>query len=98
MATKDEIRDVIYSAIDEVNLMLPKDRKIEKASHAPLSADKGGLDSLGLINMIIAIEQKLEGRFKKSVSLANEQMMPQGQNPFANVDTLADYILKILEN
>ena len=53
LATREEITQIIFSAIDEVNLMLPKDRRLEKSFQTTLSGDSAALDSLGLINLIV---------------------------------------------
>ena len=54
------------------------------------------LDSLGLVSFIIGLEQNIEDKFDYSISLADEKAMSQKSNPYNNINSLADYILKSL--
>lgn len=51
----------------------------------------GVLDSMGLVTLVIAVEQAIEDRFDKSIGLADEKAMSQAKSPYRNVETLADY-------
>ena len=55
----------IFKAIDEVNKMLPEERRLEKLPDTFLAGDKGKLESLELINFIV----ELEGRLQKDFGL-----------------------------
>ena len=55
------------------------------------------LDSLGLINLIVAVEQNVEDKFDITITLADERAMSQEISPFRTVGSLADYIEMILE-
>ena len=94
---KAQITEIIFAAIDEINRMLPQERRLRKSEDTVLSGDSGGLDSLGLINLIVATEQKIQETFNISVALADEKAMTQDVNPFSNVGTISDYIAKILQ-
>ena len=56
------------------------------------------LDSLGLVSLILNLEQHIEDSFNQPISLADEKAMSQKHNPFENIDRLADYILKLIEH
>lgn len=98
MATKDKVLQVIYSGIDAVNQVSAKEARLSKEPDTALMGEAGELDSLGLVNLIVAIEQKLEEEFDVTVNLADGQAMSLKDNPFATVSTLADYIAVILEH
>ena len=91
------ITEIIFEAIDELNRLLPKERRLAKSPECALSGDNGGLDSLGLINLIVATEQKVQERLGRSITLADEKTMSQETNPFLNVQTLSTYISRILD-
>lgn len=57
----------------------------------PLFGDGGVLDSLGLVELIIALEQEIESEAGVTVVLADERAFSQRQSPFATVATLAEY-------
>ena len=54
------------------------------------------LDSLGLVNLIVCIEENINTEFNMSVSIADEKAMSQKHSPFRSVDTLADYLFALL--
>lgn len=57
----------------------------------------GALDSMGLVTLIIAVEQAIEDRFEVSAGLADEKAMSQARSPYRSVATLADYAVSQIE-
>ncbi len=90
------ILNLIYAAIDEVNPMLPPDRQIEKTPETQLFGRGSKLDSLGLVNLVVATEARL-GEAGVAIALADERAMSQKQSPFRTVGTLCDYILALVQ-
>ena len=54
------------------------------------------LDSIGVVSLIVDIEQKLEMDHGVSVTLASEKAMSQKSSPFRSAGVLADRILSQL--
>ena len=52
----------------------------------------GALDSLGLVSVLVEIEQKVADRLGKTVSLMDDRAMSQASSPFRTVASLADYL------
>lgn len=50
------------------------------------------LDSLGLVQLILEVEQRLADAHDVQVTLADERAMSQQRSPFRTVTSLADYI------
>ncbi len=50
------------------------------------------LDSLGLVKLIVDVEQRLQAEHGISVTLADERAMSQKNSPFRTVSALTDYI------
>jgi acyl carrier protein len=46
--------------VDDVNLQLPADGRLEKSLQEVLVGEKSKLDSLGMVNFLVAVEEKLE--------------------------------------
>ncbi len=57
----------------------------------------GALDSMGLVTLIIAVEQAIEDRFEASAGLADEKAMSQSKSPYRSVASLADYAVTQIE-
>jgi acyl carrier protein len=51
------------------------------------------IDSIGVVSLIVDIEQRLEMDHQVSVTLANDRAMSQRNSPFRNPSVLVDHIL-----
>ena len=94
---RKKIIDLIFDTIDKFNNEYSDGIQLEKSSHTVLLGQGSKLDSLSLINLIIAVEQNVEDKFDITITLAHERAMSQQISPFRTVDSLADYIEMILE-
>ena len=93
----NKITHIILAIIKDMNEELEEKIHIINEIDTPLYGSKGQLDSLGLINLIVAVEQNIEDEFEVSVTLADERAMSQKHSPFRTVGSLADYIGMLLE-
>lgn len=96
MIERQEIESAVFAAIAEVNEQLPENGRIEQSSDARLFGQRGVLDSLGLVNLIVAVEQEIEDAFDETVTLADEKAVSQKNSPFKSVESLVDYIADLL--
>jgi len=96
VTNQEKIVKIIFSAVDETNLLLPNNRQLTKSTKTHLSGDLSKLDSLGLVSLIAATEQKIEEELGISIALADERAMSQKDNPFNTIGTLCDYICSLL--
>ncbi len=92
MKQATDIVQILYEAIDDLNLQLPPEQRLEKSTDTVLFGDGGRLDSLGLVTFIVAAEQKLTETAGISLTLADEKAMSRRNSPFRTVGTLAEYI------
>lgn len=97
MSDKKAILKSIYAVIEETNSELPSSQHLEHSEDTILFGSKGKLDSLGLVNFIVAVEQRIEEDFSRPVSLTDEKAMSQRTSPFRTVGTLAEYVASLLE-
>lgn len=95
MATKTEIIDIIFTCIEDVNLQ--NETNIPKDINAKIFGKESSLDSLGLVNLIVSIEEAINDKYDVTISIADEKAMSQVRSPFRAVDTLVDYIHLLLE-
>lgn len=94
---KDLIIKNIYNSIKEIIESMDVKISLEKGIETPLFGNTGKLDSLGLINLIVSVEQNIEDEFDFTLSLANDRALSQKHSPFRTVGSLADYIEMLLE-
>lgn len=94
MTTKNEIIEIIFNSIDEINEL--NDSHLVKDEQTKLFGKGSDLDSLGLVNFIVSVEENINNAFDVSVSIADEKAMSQKNSPFKSVESLADYILELI--
>ncbi len=82
----------LFRAFDEVNPLLPEGRKLKKEED---TAILGQLNSLGMVNLIVTIENRIKDEFGLTISLTDEKALLA--NPFQTTSTLADYIASFLK-
>ena len=87
---------LIYESVDELNLDLESDEQIIKEESTTIFGNNSKLDSMGLVNLITIIEEKLEESTGNFISIADEKAMSLESSPFKTIGTLKDYISKLL--
>jgi acyl carrier protein len=97
MAQDKKIMESIFSAVEEINRLLPEERQLKKSADTLLLGKGANLDSLGLVNFIVTVEQNIEEQLGRSITLADERAMSQTTSPFRNIGTLSEYIGLLLE-
>jgi len=61
-----------------------------------LFGKEGILDSMGLVTLIVAVEQAIEDRYEKAAGLADEKAMSQSKSPYRSIATLAEFAVQEL--
>jgi acyl carrier protein len=52
----------------------------------------GALDSVGLVSLIVELEQQIADRDEASITIADDRAMSQKRSPFRTIGSLADYV------
>lgn len=94
---KEKVTKAIYGAVDDVNKLLPRQSRLVKSPDSVIIGRSGKLDSLGLVNMIVAVESKIRAEFGISINLAEAGVMSQDKGPLRTIGTLANYVTARLE-
>ena len=94
---KSSVTELVFAAIDALNQQSPDEAVLEKSSGTVLFGRGSKLDSLGLVGLIVEVEQGIAEEFDAEITLADEKAMSQKSSPFRTVDTLVDYIIRRLE-
>jgi acyl carrier protein len=55
----------------------------------------GNLDSLGLVTLVVDLEERLLDDFGVAVALASERALSRKQSPYRTVGTLSDYVVAL---
>jgi acyl carrier protein len=86
----------VYQAVDQVNAQSGNGPKIVKDPSTPLLDSEGGIDSLALVNLVVALEQVVFDETEKSITVADENVYSSPDTPFRTLGTLAAYLNKML--
>ena len=103
--TNERILESLFRAIDEVNQHLPQEQQVEKFADTVLVGESGNLDSLGLISLLVAVEQAIEKEFRLMIDMTgvilnltgNGSAQPKENMPLHTVATLVSHISELLE-
>lgn len=98
MENLEAVMQLIFSAIDELNRQLAADQRLEQSADTALFGESGKLDSLGLINLIVGVEENVAEAFDVAINLADESALSGADSPFQTVRTLADHVSLLLES
>jgi acyl carrier protein len=63
----------------------------------PLFGERGLFDSLGLVSLVVTVEEGIEDQLGVALILADERAMSQARSPFRSVRSLAEYAERLIE-
>ena len=92
---KKEINNLIISSLEEV--LFEQDEQGELQINyidesTSLIGSGSVLDSLGLVNLIVNIEERLNEDLGIEVTIADERALSQKKSPFRTVGRLSEYL------
>lgn len=97
MIDRDTGVQVVLASLREVLDQSGEDVPADLTEDTVLVGNGAVIDSLGVVSLIVEIEQRLEMDYEISVTLANDRAMSQRNSPFRTVGVLADYILTMIK-
>jgi len=92
MTANQQVVDAINSAVDDLNEVLNPEEQLAKSSDVALIGQDARLDSLGLVNLIVLVEEKIQQQFGVGITLVDERAMSQSKSPFRTLGTLAEFV------
>jgi acyl carrier protein len=88
---KDDVQSLILDVVDEVREQQQMDLDTVVGSDTKLFGEGGLFDSMGLVSLVVAVEQAIAERLGQSVQLADEKALSQRSSPYRTVASLAAY-------
>ncbi|GIX15432.1 MAG: hypothetical protein KatS3mg118_3391 [Paracoccaceae bacterium] len=85
----------IRGAVAEINLSLPEGSRIPDDPDAVLFGDGGVVDSVGLVNLVMAAEAHLSDATGLDLVLASEAAMSRRRSPYRSLRALAEYAVEM---
>ena len=93
---KEKIKNILISILQDINEDLEDEMLINPTDNTKLFGEDGVLDSLALVSVVTDLEEEIHDKFDKHVTLADEKAMSQKNSPFSTVETLTEYIYKLI--
>ena len=84
---------ILHEAVDELNLQLPKGKKLAKDEGTTLIGEGSVLDSLLVMSLLVSVEEKCFSEAGLELSLADEAAGSADTTPLRTLGTLGRFIL-----
>lgn len=94
---KNELLELIISTANELKDQEEVEISSEIDNNTELFGKSGILDSMGLVSLVVAVEQAIEEKYNIAISLADEKALSQKNSPFRTVSALAEYAVSLVE-
>ena len=89
--TDDAIRDVVLAAMRNANEARDAAGQLVVSAEAPIFGPDSPLDSLGLVGLLLDIEEGLQA-IGCEVVLSDERAVSQKRSPFRSMQSLVSYV------
>ena len=93
---EERVRQTVFGVLDELNEQLPARQRLLKADTTVLAGEHTGLDSLGLVNLMALLEQRIESEFQIPINLMDEELVDEASTHLADVRSLTQYLAYVL--
>ncbi|MGH2545823.1 MAG: acyl carrier protein [Acidimicrobiales bacterium] len=84
--------ELVIDVARELNGSLDVEIDVGRGAEALLFGQDGALDSLGLVMLLVDVEQAVEERLGQSLTLADDAALSQARSPFRSIGSLARYV------
>lgn len=88
----------LKAAVAEINLSRTDEARISDEADAVLFGDGSPLDSVGLVQVVLAAEAHLADVSGCDLVLASEAAMSRKRSPYRSLHLLAQYAVEVAEN
>lgn len=92
MQQLDSITNIIVRCVDEAK----EDNSLVIDQTTVLFGDGAFLDSLGLVHLILAVEEEIEEQLGVGLTIASDKAFSSKRSPFRTVSTFAEYVSELV--
>jgi acyl carrier protein len=93
--TDAAIQEIVLNAMRTANLARAEDAQLIVAPTAALFGPESPLDSLGLLSLLLEVEEELHTA-GHPVMLSDDRAISQRRSPFRTVESLVEYIGRVV--
>jgi len=92
---RSQIVDIIRAAVENESAMRSEPISLAEGEATALYGAHGQIDSMGLVSIIVDVEQGIERELGIHVTLVSDTAMSARRSPFATIGSMADYALTL---
>ena len=89
------MREIVKKSIEELNELLPKEKKLLVGEATPLIGEKSSLESIDLVNLFVCLEKNLKE--KKNYTLTFDEIL-QNVEHLKTIGSLEFFLTKKFKN
>lgn len=93
---ESKIVELIWESLEGADQQFVENNKGSGLSDVVLFGKGAELESLSLVSFIVDLESELSMQFDKEISLTDDRAMTREVSPYANIQTMKDYILELI--
>ncbi len=93
MIARTDAYDIVLKSLTEVFAQIGTPAPDKVGEDTVLVGNDAVLDSLGVVQLIVEVEQRLEETHGVSLTLANDKAMSQRNSPFRTVGVFAEHVV-----
>jgi acyl carrier protein len=97
MISRSDALEIVHASLKEVFAQSGAEATAAVTEETVLVGNDAVIDSLGVVSLIVEVEQRLESAHGVSVVLANDKAMSQRNSPFRTVGVLTDHVLAMAQ-
>lgn len=97
MIARKDAYEIVLDSLNEVFAQIGATPPDNVGEDTVLVGTDAVLDSLGVVQLIVEVEQRVESTHGVSVTLANDKAMSARNSPFRTVGVLADHVIATAE-
>ena len=97
MISRSNALEIVNASLQEVFAQVGTPPPASVTEETVLVGNDAVLDSLGVVSLIVEVEQRLESEHGVSVVLANDKAMSQKNSPFRTVGVLTDHVMAMAQ-
>jgi acyl carrier protein len=97
MVATAELLDIVLAAMTAANLNRSEDAQMVVTAEAPIFGPESPLDSLGLVSLLMDIEDAL-AQLGVQLTLSDARAMSRKRSPFRDVPELVTFITELLRD
>ena len=97
MIERSRVVQIIMACLDDLDSDQLQAGAADISEDMVLFGPGSGLDSLGLVTLLVDVEQRINDEFDSIITIMDDRAMSQRHSPFRSVGSLTDYIMQLLQ-